>query len=258
MEPGEGFVRAVLERAGGTFTPEEGWKNRTGEGWSLVREPPPDRRPRALFDKGRGLTTSPKAGLRSIVRTFEGFVQEDMRLKYLDRGKIAPTGVVLHFTRTPDYAAAQRVLQERALWPTLMADRDAVHQVLDAIEDTPAAAAGTNDACIQIEIVGMDERELLSNDGQTKAVLRAVAEICEKYGIPKTNEDIASLRGVFSHGQAKKRFGRSVDLFGEDFDPGENYMRRIIEGAGGVYVPEDRWKDRRSDDWVILPEPWLP
>jgi N-acetylmuramoyl-L-alanine amidase len=169
------------------------------------------------------------------------------------------TGVVLHFTATKDYATAQKVLDGRRLCPTLMVDKDGmVHQVLDSILDIPAAAGGTNDSCVQIEIVAMDEAELLSNRPQRDALISVVRELCQLFDIPRTNADIGSRKGVFSHGQAKKRFGRSAWLWGTDFDPGETYMRVVLEGIGGAYVPEVHWRGRFSDDWVISYFDWLP
>lgn len=67
-----------------------------------------------------------------------------------------------------------------------------------------AAAAGTNSNCFQVEIVGKDTEMLLANKEQTKAVVRLVKELSEKYKIPLNNERIESLRGVYSHTQAKK------------------------------------------------------
>lgn len=93
---------------------------------------------------------------------------------------------------------------------------------------------------------------LLANQEQTKAVVRLVKELSEKYKIPLNNERIESLRGVYSHTQAKKKWGGSIYLDGKDFDPGESYMKEVLEQAGGTYYPEENWFDRQSENWILL------
>ena len=52
-----------------------------------------------------------------------------------------------------------------------MVDKDAkAYQLLDSLDDMAQAATGTNQNCIQIEIVGKNMDELLSNDKQTQKV----------------------------------------------------------------------------------------
>lgn len=160
---------------------------------------------------------------------------------------------MLHYTAIPDYQKTLEVLEKRNLSATFLADKDGkVYQLLDSILDVAAAAAGTNSNCFQVEIVGKDTEMLLANREQTKAVVRLVKELSEKYKIPLTNERVESLRGVYSHTQAKKKWGGSIYLDGKDYDPGEPYMKEILDQVGGTFYPEENWFERRSDDWILL------
>ena len=35
-------------------------------------------------------------------------------------------------------------------------------------------------------------------------------------------------------------------------------MLNVLEAAGGTYVPEKEWTGRRSGEWVVEDETWLP
>jgi hypothetical protein len=35
-------------------------------------------------------------------------------------------------------------------------------------------------------------------------------------------------------------------------------MKEILEGIGGTYFPEAKWKDRLDDRWAILYDDWNP
>jgi N-acetylmuramoyl-L-alanine amidase len=149
--------------------------------------------------------------------------------------------------------------ERRRLGPSIIVDTDgSAWQVVDRLTDKVAAAAGTNDHCIQIEIVGENEAALLANERQLRSVASVVKALGADRSIPLNNRDIDSLRGVFSHGQAKKRWGRSAWMWGDDFDPGERYMKRVLEAAGGTYVAEKDWAGRRAGEWVVVDEAWLP
>lgn len=78
------------------------------------------------------------------------------------------------------------------------------YQLVDVLEDRAAAATGTNDNCIQIEIVAKDTEELLKQPDQIQTVKELVTELTSKYKIPLSNEKVEDLVGVFSHTQAKK------------------------------------------------------
>jgi N-acetylmuramoyl-L-alanine amidase len=261
LHPGEEYMKAVLTAVGGSHFDEKDWKDRHEPGWVFVLEGGGTRPGAAPHPpKGRGLTPTPKAAFPEVEKNPDGTVLEEKRLRYADRGKIAPTGVVLHFTATEDFDVTQRVLEDRNLASTFIVDTDGkILQCLDAVEDRPAAAAETNEFAVQIEIVGRNESVLLGNEAQKKKVVTLVTRLCEKYAIPKTNEDIDSRKGIFSHGQQKKRWGHSAHMHpGLDFDPGEGYMKEILEGIGGTYVPEAKWKDRQDDRWAILYDDWNP
>ena len=83
-------------------------------------------------------------------------------------------------------------------------------------------------------------------------------ELAEFYKVPLTNHKIQDLKGIYSHTQAKKKYGGSVALYGKDFDPGEPYMKKIIESIGGKYYPEPEWFERSSDDWTMLSADFQP
>lgn len=253
MEPGEDFMRALLLRIGGTYVEEKDWVDRAADGWVCIWEGGNlDRR--GDWTKGRGLTPAPAAPPAPLK------LSEERRLRYVDRGPMKEVrGVVLHFTATPTWDEAVSAFERRRLGPSIMVDTDgSAWQVVDRLEDKVIAAAGTNDHCIQIEVVGENEAALLANDAQLRAVAAVLKLLAATRSFPLDNRDIDSLRGVFSHGQAKKRWGRSAWMWGDDFDPGERFMKRVLEAAGGTYVPEKEWTGRNSGQWAVADESWLP
>lgn len=253
MEPGEEFMKALLTRIGGTFVEEKNWVGRAADGWICVWEGG-NLGSRGDLAKGRGLTPAPKPPPPPLE------MSEERRMRYVDRGPMKDVlGIVLHFTATATWKEAVDAFERRRLGPSILVDTDGrAWQVVDRLEDKVIAAAGTNDHCLQIEIVGDNEEALLANEPQRRAVAAVVKALGAARSIPLHNRDIDSLRGVFSHGQAKKRWGKSAWMWGDDFDPGERYMKLVLEAAGGTYVPEKDWTGRRSGAWVIVDENWLP
>lgn len=250
----EKVLSSVLLKLQGKFFPETEWKDRFASGWVIRKEKFTDLSGKKIvqtYNRGRGTTSAPIIELNSIEKMSDGKAPEERRLRYNHRGSISPDCIVLHFTAIPDYQKTLEVLEKRNLSATFLADQDGkVYQLLDSILDV--AAAGTNSNCFQVEIVGKDTEMLLANKEQTKAVVRLVKELSEKYKIPLNNERIESLRGVYSHTQAKKKWGGSIYLDGKDFDPGEPYMKEVLDQAGGTYYPEENWFDRQSEDWILL------
>ena len=251
MEPGEDFMKALLTRLGGTFVEEKDWVGRSADGWVCVWEGG-NLGVRGELTKGRGLTRAPSAPAPPLEMV------EERRLRYVDRGRMEEMrGVVLHFTATKTWKEAVDTFERRRLGPSIIVDTDGrAWQVVDRLDDKVAAAAGTNDHCIQVEIVGENEDALLANEVQLKGVVSVLRSLGRR--IPLNNRDIDSLRGVFSHGQAKKRWGRSAWMWGDEYDPGERYMKAVLEAAGGMYVPERDWAGRHSGDWAVSQETWLP
>lgn len=252
----EKVLSSVLLKLQGKFFPETEWKDRFDSGWVIRKEKftdPSGKKIVPTYNRGRGTTSAPIIELNSVEKTPDGKTPEEKRLRYNHRGSISPDCIVLHFTAIPDYQKTLEVLEKRNLSATFLADQDGkVYQLLDSILDVAAAAAGTNSNCFQVEIVGKDTEMLLANQEQTKAVVHLVKELSEKYKIPLSNERIESLRGVYSHTQAKKKWGGSIYLDGKDFDPGEPYMKEVLEQAGGTYYPEENWFDRQSENWILL------
>ncbi|PJZ68873.1 N-acetylmuramoyl-L-alanine amidase [Leptospira perolatii] len=253
----ENVLKAILEDLSGKYYPELEWKNRFGPDWVLRKERPfsgpKGEEIEPTYDRGRGTTKTSKIDLESIEKTPDGVQPEDRRLKYNYRGVISADCIVLHFTAIPDYFHTMKVLEKRNLSATFLADKDGkVYQLLDHPLHMAAAATGTNRNCFQVEIVGKDTEMLLSNQKQAEGVAKLVKELSLKYEIPLNNQKIESLNGIYSHTQAKKKWGGSIFLDGKDFDPGEPYMKKIIELVSGTFYEEQDWYDRLGPDWILL------
>jgi len=255
-EPGEPFVQAILTRIGGTFFHEEKWYARSADGWCVMQA---TRRAVAKATKGRDLTPPARVELRCC-ESENGMQPDSFRQKYIDRGRMPEIrGIVLHFTYTGTLADAIQAWENDGFGPHIIVDVDGkAYQIVDSLRDVVAAAGGTNETCVQIEIVGMGQKSLLANEPQVAKVVELLKELAAAHRIPLTNADIDDCRGVFSHGQAKKRWGRSRTLTGTDFDPGEGFMKRVLDAAGGTYVPEEKWKGRSGGEWTIELDEWIP
>lgn len=255
----EKILKEILRSFEGKYFSEENWEGRFERDWILRREKKNKEIPEPDFDRGRGLTTQTKIELKELERDEQGFTPENFRLKYVFKQKIKPECIVLHFTAISSFLVSQDTLERRKLAASIMVDKDAkAYQLLDSLDDMAQAATGTNQNCIQIEIVGKNMDELLSNDKQTQKVSRLVLELADKYNVPLNNEKIEELKGIYSHTQAKKKYGGSIALYGKDFDPGEPYMKKIIESIGGKYYSEKEWFNRFSDDWIMLDAEFQP
>ncbi len=255
----EKILKEIFSSFGGQYYAEENWFGRYERDWVSRREKKNKEIPEPDFDRGRGITKPTQVELVELEKNEEGFTPENYRLKYVFKQKIKPECVVLHFTAISSFVVSQETLERRKLAATIMVDKDAkAYQILDYLDDMAQAATGTNQNCIQIEIVGKNMDELMANNRQADKVSRLVKELTDKYNIPLTNYKIEDLKGIYSHTQAKKKYGGSIALYGKDFDPGEPYMKRIIESIGGKYYPEKEWHNRQSDDWIILDQEFQP
>ncbi|GBF51392.1 lipoprotein [Leptospira ryugenii] len=256
---GEKALERLLINIGGEYKEEDQWYQRYESGWVLKKENKQRLQETFFPTNGRGISKPEKVSLPSIESDVNGYPTEAYRVKYTFRGKIKPTCIVLHYTAISDYFQSLKTLENRNLTATLMVDKNGkAYQLVDSLEDRAAAATGTNDQCIQIEIIAKDTAELISQPEQTEKVKVLVLELAQKYKIPLNNEDIQSLSGIFSHTQAKKRWGGSIFLNAKDFDPGEEYMELILNSIGGKYFPESEWKNRSSLDWAILYKSFQP
>lgn len=306
MDPGETLMRRLLTSLdGGAYIDEYDWEGRCTGRWVFPKRgcragiPRGPAIPGSGERKGRSYTDAPEPDLPIFETDSDGKIAADGRMHYRDRGIMDVQGVVLHFTATSTMETAIRVLEGRNLGAQILLDTDGkVYQAYDSLDHMAAAAAGTNHHCIQVEIIARGEYDLLRNEAQLRSTIELVKQLAEKYDFPINNFDIESGQGVFSHGQAKKRWGRSVWLIGSNFDPGEAFMKAVIEGAGGTYYhdqpvtlydnraqqvlsravmedpfmlvlsgayerairPEQRplWRDRYSSRWVFSPYPWTP
>lgn len=246
-------LNQILSNIGGKFYEEDDWKDRFVTGWVLKKENKDLLKDSFHPTNGRGITKAEKVIFNHLEKTEKGFTPEEYRVKYTFRGKIKPSCVVLHYTAISEYFKSLRTLEARNLTASIMIDTNGkAYQLVDVIEDRAAAATGTNDNCIQIEIVAKDTEELLKQPEQIQKVKDLVLELTTKYKIPLSNEKLEDLSGVFSHTQAKKKWGGSIFLNAKDFDPGEDYMELILNSIGGKYFPEPEWKNRRTMDWAIL------
>lgn len=252
-------LNQILKEIGGKYYEEDDWKDRFVTGWVLKKENKDLLKDSFQPTNGRGITKAEKIIFTNLEKTEKGFTPEDFRVKYTFRGKIKPSCVVLHYTAISDYFKSLRTLEARNLTASIMIDANGkAYQLVDVIEDRAAAATGTNDNCIQIEIVAKDTEELLKQPDQIQKVKDLVLELATKYKIPLSNEKLEDLSGIFSHTQAKKKWGGSIFLNAKDFDPGENYMELILNSIGGKYFPESEWKNRNSMDWAILNRNFQP
>jgi N-acetylmuramoyl-L-alanine amidase len=250
---GEKVLSKILMGLSGTYSSEPEWKDRFSKEWTFRKEDPKSNRPREEFTHGRGITISPISILENVEKDSSGVVPEEFRVKYTFDQKMDPTCIVLHYTAISDFKQSLKVLEDRRVSANIMVDKNGkAYQLLDSLNHTARAAGGTNSACIQIEIIGKNTEELLNNEVQTQKVIALVKEISKIFNIPINNEKIESLKGVYSHTQAKKKFGRSVALIGKDFDPGEEYMKKVIEATGSKYYSEEEWYGRTGEDWIIL------
>ncbi|WP_246047015.1 peptidoglycan recognition protein family protein [Leptospira ognonensis] len=256
---GEKLIELMLTELKGNFYDEDHWKDRYESGWVLKKENKQKLQENFNPTNGRGITKPIKSSINSIEKDEKGFPIESYRVRYTHRGRIDPTCIVLHYTAIPDYFQSLRTLENRNLTATLMVDKDGkAYQLVDELEERAAAATGTNDNCIQIEIVARDTAELIAQTAQTEKVKNLVLDLTSKYRIPLNNEDIATFSGIFSHTQAKKKWGGSIFLNAKDFDPGEEYMELILNSIGGKYFSETKWKNRDSFDWAILSKNFQP
>lgn len=281
------------------YYPEGSWKDRDKNDWVFTYRTPKSTIKTKKSNAGKGLTKTPKAELKSVEQDKNGYIIESKRIKYEYKKDIEIKGVVLHYTLASNIASTLDWFNHVTSCSHIIVDKKGkAYQILDKLTHRAAAAHGTNDECIQIEIVGLGEDDLLENEQQKKKVMEVVKEIAEKYNIPTNNFDITKKAGIFSHGQAKKKWGHSQLMYGIDFDPGERYMKEIIEGIGGTYYYDGiehkdhnyiksfvyemithndlmniltlvakeenliinyNWKDRfNHDEWVIYPFSWTP
>ncbi len=255
----ERVLEKLLKDLDGKYYSESQWKGRYNPEWVFRKENREAIRAKFKPNRGRGITPTPVAILKNLEKTEDGKILEARRLQYEYRGPIAPSCVVLHYTAISSFEISVKTLEDRNLTATIMVDTDGkAYQLLDSLEDKASAAYGTNDHCIQIEIVGKNTQELLQNKTQTQKVVEIVKELSKKYNFPLNNHKIESHRGVFSHTQAKKKFGGSSYLIGNDFDPGEEYMALVLNLAKGKYFPEKEWFERQSENWVILDREFQP
>jgi N-acetylmuramoyl-L-alanine amidase len=250
---GEKVLSTILTGLSGNYYIEPDWKDRFSKEWTFRKEDPKSSRPKEEFTHGRGITKTPISTLENIEKDSSGSIPEEYRVRYTFDQKMDPTCIVLHYTAISDFKISLKVLEDRRVSANIMVDKNGkAYQLLDSLNHTARAAGGTNHSCIQIEIIGKNTGELLGNEVQTQKVIALVIELSKLYNIPITNEKIESLVGVFSHTQAKKKFGRSVALIGKDFDPGEEYMKKVIEATGSKYYSEEEWYGRTGEDWIIL------
>ncbi len=254
----ESILKKIFIELKKDYTAEENWINRYEKNW-IVRKEKKIQSPEIPFTNGRELTRQDKLELEELEKDDFGFTPENYRLKYVFKKLINPSCIVLHFTAISSFKISQDTLERRKLSASIMVDKDGkAYQLLDNLKHLAQAASGTNEHCIQIEIVGKNTEELMNNEIQFLKVASITNSICKKYNISKNNFNIESLSGIYSHTQAKKRFGGSVALVGKDFDPGEPYMKKIIEFIAGIYYEEKYWYNRNSDDWIILNSEFQP
>ncbi len=253
------ILEKLLSELGGKYFSENDWKDRFEKNWVLRKENIKSIKKKFQPNRGRGISETPKIELKSIEQSEDGFAIESRRIQYEYKDDISPTCLVLHYTAISTYTNSLAVLEARGLNATFLVDIDGkAYQLLDKMNHLPATAFGTNEHCVQMEIVGKNTEELLKNEIQIHKVVELTKELSKFFQFPLTNKKIEEFSGVYSHTQAKKKMGGSIFLTADDFDPGEDYMRLILEKSGGTYFPEKDWFDRQSNSWAILDRKFQP
>lgn len=155
--------------------------------------------------------------------------------------------IILHYTITDKSASARGIVKD---WSSpqsagsicqIIVDGDGKgYQITEKLEEHVICQGGSsgfdyNTGGIGIEIMGMNEAELLTNEKQKQLVIALVKKLAAKYSIPLSNKPadlISGTGGIFSHKEITKCEGAS----NQKVDPGETYTKQIILGAGGVYT----------------------
>lgn len=171
--------------------------------------------------------------------------------KYGDTCKQPATikGIVLHYTITGPTDSARGIVKDWSspqspgvICQIIVDLKGQAYQVTEKLDEHVICQGGSsgfqfNSGGIGIEIMGMNESDLLANTAQKQAVIELVKKIAAKYNIEKSNKvdnllNTASGNGIFTHKQITHCEG-APNL---KEDPGENYAKQIIEGAGGTYT----------------------
>ncbi len=109
------------------------------------------------------------------------------------------------------------------------------------------ASPGIDEESIHIAYEGSPE-SLTSNTIQKQTLAQLVQQLSESIYIPKSNFDIVSKKGIFTHNQAKRRFGGFVDF---SSCGGEPALKELLLAIEGTYFEEENWKDRFESGWVL-------
>jgi N-acetylmuramoyl-L-alanine amidase len=253
------ILEKLLSELGGQYFLENDWKDRFEKNWVLRKENIKSIKRKFQPNRGRGISDTPFVELKSIEQNKDGTSIDSHRIKYEFKEKINPTCLVLHYTAISTYFNSLAVLEGRGLNATFLVDTDGkAYQLLDNLNHLPATAFGTNEHCVQMEIVGKNTEELIKNEIQMNKVVELTQELSKLLQFPLSNKKIEEFSGVYSHTQAKKKMGGSIFLTADDFDPGEAYMKLILEKSGGTYFPEKDWFERQSNSWAILDRKFQP
>ncbi|EMY78659.1 N-acetylmuramoyl-L-alanine amidase [Leptospira weilii serovar Ranarum str. ICFT] len=91
------------------------------------------------------------------------------------------------------------------------------------------AAPGMDETAIHVSWEGANDTPSI-NGIQLKALTELIGSLSKEYSIPLNNYDIASGKGIFTHTQSKKKFGRFLDT-GECGS--EKVLSSVLSGLQG-------------------------
>ncbi|EMG11153.1 N-acetylmuramoyl-L-alanine amidase [Leptospira interrogans serovar Grippotyphosa str. LT2186] len=112
------------------------------------------------------------------------------------------------------------------------------------------AAPGMDETTIHVSWEGNND-SILKNEVQLKSLVNLIETLSKKHSIPLNNYDITSKKGIFTHTQSKKKFGRFLDT-GECGS--EKVLSSVLLKLQGKFFSETEWKDRFDSGWVIRKE----
>ena len=164
-----------------------------------------------------------------------------------------PTAIVIHSTSGLDRDAAIAAMKRIGAGVHVLIDANgSVHRLLPN-DRMGHAARGMDDVALHVSVVGGLGAELLANPRILEAAANVVGGFADRLAIPKSNADVISRRGIFSHQQAKYRFGGLKR--GEERDrmePGEDFMKALLGRIGGEFREEKDWVGRGAERWVCV------
>ena len=115
---------------------------------------------------------------------------------------------------------------------------------------TVKAVPKMDDFSLHISIEGKED-SILQNKKQLEATGKLLKKLSTDLDIPFSNQNINSNSGIFTHIQAKKKYGNFVDL---SECGSEKILKEILRSFEGKYFSEENWEGRFERDWILRRE----